>query len=471
MTSEVAVLLDKQLPHKPFRPILGNFYEIAREEAISPYERWIREYQSSIIAYHGMMGSVRIMVADPDFMKHILVTNVRNYPKPKFLFARLQEVIGNGLVTSEGQLHASHRKLCNGSFKPSILQNFVPIVEKYCQQLCEKWMEQVAADPEAEYITLAPTDGFTCMSLDAIGECGFGYKFNSLVRPDAGDVMSFQRMLGVFGFSWKLLIPFFTKLPTKEKRQWDQDLAVVDSCVTTVIAEKKKSLSEITDDEHVHDLLTSLLLAKDEDSGEGLSEKEIRDHVMTFMVAGHETTSSGLLWCLLSLGRHPEIQDKLRAEVSAIDGPLTWDTLDRLKYLTAVVKETLRLYPPVSLTFRKAKSDDQYKGMFIPKDMVVNLAIGALHRNPKHWEDPLEFKPERFLSESGIMPYTFLPFIAGPRMCIGYKFALMEMKVTLAILLRKLEFRPVPGITYKKKQRLTMRPNPSLELRVSRVKN
>eukprot|EP00058_Branchiostoma_floridae_P005342 XP_002590830.1 hypothetical protein BRAFLDRAFT_90034 [Branchiostoma floridae] len=283
------------------------------------------------------------------------------------------------------------------------------------------------APPEMFFSFILKLTILPITTLDIIGKCAFSYEFNSIREPDNLVSQSVTKLLRGEG-TGELLFKFF-----------------------------------LVDDNIPNDLLSLVMLARDRDTGEGLPEEVIRHEVMTFMVAGHETTSTGLSWLLLELSRHPEIQDRLRSEVRAVlpgdDTPITWDLLDQIPYLMWVVKETLR----------QALQDDRLGQYPIPAGTVVNISPAVMHRLSQYWEDPDTFKPERFAGDSNRNPYTFLPFIAGPRTCIGSKFALAEMRAVTAVLVRHFQFDPVPGVEYKNKQRITMRPEPPLCLRVSKT--
>lgn len=178
-----------------------------------------------------------------------------------------------------------------------------------------------------------------------------------------------------------------------------------------------------------------------------------------------------MTWLLLQLATHPNIQSRVREEIlREIPNeslPLSHEVLDRLKYLACVIKETQRLFPVVSSTTRRALEDDVIDGQSIPAGTTITLHIGALHRMPENWDDPEEFRPERFQQE--VPPYKHMPFITGPYMCIGHKFALFEIKTVMVTLLRKFEFSLIPEFKFRRIQSLSVKPHPSLELFVSRV--
>ncbi|PVD32570.1 hypothetical protein C0Q70_08011 [Pomacea canaliculata] len=424
----------------PGRPrgslFFGCFSEIMRKEAIDPYAEWMNEMKTGIIRYYHIMGSQRVLIVDADAVKHVLVTNASNYPRPFFHFKFFTEIVGTSLLTLEGQEHHVQRRLCNSAFKLPELHPF-----------------------------------------DVITESGFGYDCNSLDDPENFFSKAFTYVLGGGKKSIdrhvRILLPkLYRYIPNEDNKMFRKSLKCLHDLIQTIISRKRKSLEskQSAGEDHKPDLLEILLSASDVETGFGFSEKQLRDHSMTFLIAGHETSATGLSWILLCLSQHPHIQHKARQEVLSVlpprGQPITPQHLDQLAYVTCVVKETLRLYPPVPTIMREAKNDDILCGFPIPKGTIINISIGALHRNPVYWDNPEDFRPERFMNESAIPPYAYLPFISGPHMCIGHRFALLEMKLALAMLLRQFEFSPLPDVVYKKKQFITMRPYPALKLNV-----
>ncbi|XP_071088037.1 uncharacterized protein [Haliotis cracherodii] len=460
----------RNIPARPVTSIfLGNMREIFAGESIDPYIKWVKEMKTSVIRYHHILGAQRLMVADADAMKHIMVTHSKNYVKPTFLFKLFTRVTGDGLISLNGQQHLTQRKLCLGAFKSSFLKNMIPAIQKHGEELVDFWVQSLKENEDAD---LDIGDDMSRMTMDIISDCGFGYNTEALYKPEQKGSRAFTDLL--YGFKpsiLRVLSPWLqSHLPTEENSNFTKNLTLTNQMIQDVISNKQEVLKECTDESKLSDLLSMLLLARDTESGEGLSRQQLRDHVMTFMLAGHETTATSMTWCLLKLSEFPEIQKRLRDEVTATlpprGQPITVEHLEKMPYLACVIKETLRLYPAAPMTFRTAVHDDVINGYSIPAGTIINIHVGALQRNPAYWTDAEEFKPERFMDDSKLHSYAWLPFVAGPRMCIGYKFALMEMKVILAILFQEFDFKlSNPDQIYKKRQRITMRPEPALKLK------
>jgi len=218
------------------------------------------------------------------------------------------------------------------------------------------------------------------------------------------------------------------------------------------------------------DLLDLLIEAQDESTGSVLSDKEISDQVLTFLLAGHETTSVAMSWVLYCLGQHPDVAKKVTEEVTSVlaNEELTWEALDKFKYLGNVIKETMRLFPPAPITNRKPIKDDIICGQPIPAGTAIIICPGVQHRLPQYWENPEKFDPDRWdKNTEPVNNFTYMPFLAGPRGCIGNKFAIAEMKTVLATLLNQFTFSNAKGYQVKKKLTVTMRPSPGLLMEVN----
>ncbi|XP_070535167.1 cytochrome P450 4B1-like [Ptychodera flava] len=203
----------------------------------------------------------------------------------------------------------------------------------------------------------------------------------------------------------------------------------------------------------------------------GLKTDDLVDHVRTFMLAGHETTSASLMWTLYSLACYPDVQKKAREEINSMlseDDIITAKAVENMPYLNGVVKEGLRLHAPIPGVSKRCVKEDIIRGVRIPVGTLMGISIVGLHKNPKLWPDPEKFDPSRFMppNSNSLNPWQFLPFSSGKHTCIGYRLSLMESKITLATLLRHLEFSLVPGFTFKKYTSLSVKALPSMMLRV-----
>jgi cytochrome P450 len=235
-----------------------------------------------------------------------------------------------------------------------------------------------------------------------------------------------------------------------------------------MIDERRRSVSG-----RPEDLLTMLLDARDEATGEGMTDKQLRDEVMTIFLAGHETTATALAWTFYLLSKHPDAARQIRAEVAAVVGDRAPGAEDfpRLKYTTMVIEEAMRLYPPAWLVSRAPRADMVICGYSVPKGSYVLLSPYVTHRHPGLWENPEGFDPTRFAPEKiAAMPrFAYFPFGGGPRQCIGNTFAMMEAVLVLAVLTRRLRLDLVPGQTVVPEPTVTLRPKKGLQMVALRV--
>src|SRR6266699_5729559 len=234
-------------------------------------------------------------------------------------------------------------------------------------------------------------------------------------------------------------------IPTPRSRRLQAARRALDQVVRDIITRRRQQNSD------TGDLLSMLLFARDEETGQGMNDQQVRDEVMTLLIAGHETVSTALTWTWYLITKHSEVERHLHAELNRVLGGQipTVDHLAKLPYTRMVLEETLRLYPPAWVFGRKAVADDEIGGYFIPANSMIVLSPYITHRHPAFWDNPEVFEPERFTPErSASRPhYTYFPFGGGPRVCIGNNFALMEMQLILATVAQRYKLRLVPGHT------------------------
>ena len=222
------------------------------------------------------------------------------------------------------------------------------------------------------------------------------------------------------------------------------------------------------------DLLSMLMEAVDEDTGERMSDAQLRDEVMTLLLAGHETTANALTWAFLQLSRHPEVRRRLEAELAEVLGGRdpTFEDVPRLAYTRRVLDETMRLYPPAWIIARRAMADDEILGWRVPADTFVLMSPFVTHRSPAFFENPEGFDPDRFLPEraAALPRFAYFPFGGGPRLCIGNAFALLEATLVLATLARRVRLDLLPGARIVPETTITLRPKGDVRMRLGPVR-
>ncbi|KDR12229.1 Cytochrome P450 4C1 [Zootermopsis nevadensis] len=366
----------------------------------------------------------------------------------------LHQWLGTGLLTSTGQKWHTHRKMITPTFHFKILDNFVEVFSEKSEILVRKLQKEVGSQGFDVYPYI------TKCALDIICETAMGTPIYAQDDRGSDYVKAVYDMSEII--MHRMLRPwlhpdFIFKFTTLGKRT-DQCLRVLHGFTNRVIQERKASLQDSTRGQTFAPSGEDISIAKKRKAfldllleasvdGVKLTDEELREEVDTFMFEGHDTTSAGLSWALFLLGLHPHIQDRAYQEQKSIfqgsDRPATMKDLNEMKYLERVIKESLRLYPSVPGIARTLKKDVKIAGYDIPSECTILVQIYVLHRNPDQFPDPEKFDPDNFLPEraSKRHPYAYIPFSAGPRNCIGQKFALLEEKTVLSYILRHYKLR------------------------------
>ncbi|XP_054636134.1 cytochrome P450 4V2 [Dunckerocampus dactyliophorus] len=385
-----------------------------------------------------------------------------------YSYSFLHPWLGTGLLTSTGPKWRERRKMLTPTFHFTILQDFLEVMNEQAEVLVSKLASQAGRGP------------FNCFShvtlcaLDIICETAMGRKIYAQSNCESEYVKSVYKMSDII--SRRQRSPWFW--PTffykyfGEGKVHDRTLKTLHSFTYEVIRERAEGLKYDNDSEGDKSgpgtrkrraFLDMLLQTKDED-GNSMSHQDIQEEVDTFMFRGHDTTAAAMNWALHLLGSHPDVHSKVQEELQEVFGTsqraANMEDLKQLKYLECVVKESLRLFPSVPFFARCLCEDATINGFYVPKGANALIITYALHRDPRHFPEPEEFRPERFLPENcaGRPPYAYIPFSAGIRNCIGQRFALMEEKVVLSSVLRKFNVKAC-------QQREELRPTGELILR------
>uniref|UniRef100_A0A0K8TUK7 Cytochrome p450 n=1 Tax=Epiphyas postvittana TaxID=65032 RepID=A0A0K8TUK7_EPIPO len=394
-----------------------------------------------------------IILSHPKYIEEI-ISSTETITKGKSYYF-LRPWLGDGLLTSTGQKWKTHRKFLTPAFHYNILHSFLPVFLKNEKVLSEHLKSQA----DGSLIELFPI--MALAALDNITESIMGVSFEAqkdreskyVKAIDVASQIISTRMRNIF-LNSDLLFAL-----TPYKRTQDKALAVLHSHTKEVIEKRWQELKNTNTNKldenseigmkNKHAFLDLLLLA--EVDGHGIDIESIKDEVETFMFEGHDTTASGLVYGLYCIAKHPEVQQKILEEQKEILGDdlerdPTFSELQQMKYLECVIKESLRLYPSVPIIQRLITRDVEMSGLQFVKNSSVIINIYHMHRHPDVFEDPLEFRPERFhASNSFKSPFSWVPFSAGPRNCIGQKFAMLELKVTLAALVKRFKILPGEG--------------------------
>jgi len=372
-----------------------------------------------------------IHLADSGAIRHVLQDNHRNYSKDTIQFNSLSIITGKGLLTNDGTNWLRQRRLAQPAFSRGRLMNLDRIVVPSTQSLLARWKQfpgNHAIDIDAEMMQL---------TLEIVGKALFSIDLSQNAPHLTKAVLTTLDYI-VYRVKTLTLIP--TALPLPRNLAFKRALRTLEEAVEQIIQERRKR------GDPGEDLLGMFLQARDEEGGEGMSNRQIRDEVMTLLIAGHETVASALTWTWYLLSTHPDVEQRLFDEVFGLlkGYPPTTRDLDNLPYTAQVFTEALRLYPPAWLITRKAQAEDEILGYPIPAGAIMVISPYVIHRLETYWKNPEIFLPERFAQdpEGTSHRFTFIPFGAGPRLCIGNQFAMIEAKLILATMIQALHFNP-----------------------------
>jgi cytochrome P450 len=380
-------------------------------------------------------------INNPDYIEDVLVNNARKFHKGRALQAN-KGVFGEGLLTSEGSFWLRQRRLAQPAFHRARVAAYAETMVRYTERLLETWHDGEERDLHEEMLRV---------TLQIVGKT----LFDADVARDAREVgKSLELLLELSAnFGRDIFIPRW--LPTPQNLRKARAIRKLDKIIYRIIEERRKS------DRDTGDLLSMLLAARDED-GSRMTDQQLRDESITLFLAGHETTANALSWTWWLLAQNPAAEKKLHAELDSLlaGRAPTFDDVAKLKFTENVLTESLRLYPPAWGTARVAIEDHEIGGYKVPKGTGVSLAQWVMHRDPRWFDGPEDFRPERW--EDGLakrLPrFAYFPFGGGPRQCIGNTFALMEATLVLATIAQRYRFRLVPGHSVVPLASITLRP-------------
>jgi cytochrome P450 len=389
-----------------------------------------------------------VVVSNPEYAKQVLLDNNKNYTK-SVSYDLLKPLLGMGLLTSEGEFWKQQRKLIQPAFHKRKLDELTSMMVARSNHWAKKITEYEARGEAFDMLPLMSE-----LTLDIISEAIF-----SKGVEDKAKVVGEQITLLNEHMIEKVLSPLRMPdaMPTPFNLRAKRSLALLDKVVYAIIEERRAE--GVSKD----DLLSMLIDARDEETGQTMSDRQLRDEVMTIFVAGNETSSNALTWTYYLLSQNPEAEAKMIAEIdekldSGVELSLT--TVNEFHYVRQVIEESMRQYPPVWTLGRRAIAEDEIGGYTIEPGTNVLIPVMYFHRNARFWDQPERFMPERFAPavRNSIDRYVYMPFGGGPRMCIGNNFAMLEMQVILITLYRKFRFKLKEGHVVEQDPLVTLRP-------------
>lgn len=381
----------------------------------------------------------------PDFVKDVLLTSARKFAKGRAL-ERSKLLLGEGLLTSEGEFHLRQRRLMQPAFHRQRIAGYGEAMVQFATRRRERWQGGQEIDVHAE---------MTALTLAIAGKT----LFDADVESDTGEVMSaISEAFGLFHLTLMPFSEFLEKLPFSPIRKLHRARERLDRVVYRIIGERRRS------GEDRGDLLSMLLRAQDAEAGGArMTDEQLRDECLTLFLAGHETTANLLTWTWYLLSGRPEVESKLHREVVEVIGSrrANFEDIAKLPYTAMVISEVLRMYPPAWIIGRRALEAHEIGGFKIPARALVAVSPWITHHDARWFREPLRFDPERWRPEAQASrpKFSFYPFAAGPRQCIGEGFAWAEATLVLATVAQRWRMELLPGQNIVPKPSITLRPN------------
>ena len=424
----------------------------------NPLESWTRaHFERPILTGRGMLG-IGAVVNEPHAIRRVLLDNVANYRKDALQKRVLAPGLSHGLLTSEDEEWRVQRRALAPLFTPRIVASFAPAMARNAAALAQRW-EQLRPGS-----TVDVQGDMARVTLEILGETIFS---DGLERDPEEFLKAMSHFFATVGsLDLADLLDFPDWVPRLAQLRSRSSMTFFQTAVDAII-DRRRGL--IARGEHApDDLLTLLLRAQDPETGTGLSDREVKANIVTFIAAGHETTANALTWALFLLSLSAEWTERLGAEADRVLERPAADWAEQLVETRAVIEETMRLYPPVASLSREAQGPDDLCGRRIRKGALVIIAPYVLHRHKLLWNHPERFEPSRFLpgAREAIDRYAYLPFGAGPRICIGAAFSIQEATIVLATLMRRFTVAPVAGHKVEPVQRITLRPKDGMPLTI-----
>lgn len=414
-------------------PILGIAAE-ARKDTLGFFARMAAEYDGVSLL---PIGTEKVfLLNDPNALEHVFVTNWRGYRKSDF-YNKVRPLFGNGIATSEGEYWRRQRQLMNPAFHRESLQRIGTIMRDSMAAQVADWHDRPAGQP------INMSAEITSLALAIVMESLFGADAQAHTGAIARAVDTMleiceRRVWALPDLHGHPVSPLYWR--HRRAR------ATLDRIMYDIIERRCQA------GEAGNDLLGMLLSARDPETGDGMTNEQLRDETTTLLVTGHESTANAIVWVLYMLARHPDIEGRVREEIDRVCGSATPsdDDLRGLGYQRMVISEVMRLYPPAWTVSRTALEDDVINGYRIPAGSSVMISPYVIHRNPRYWPDPDKFDPSRFSQEQQDQrpKFAYIAFGGGPRSCIGGNFAMMEMQIVITMLMQafRLELAPQPPV-------------------------
>jgi cytochrome P450 len=436
------------LPPGPRRlPYIGNLLSL-RQDPLGFLQQLQQTYGNMATIYLGRMPMV--LLFRPEYVRYVLVEHPRNFSN-RGVVQEDQGIASEGLLTIDGEKHRQQRRAVQPAFHKKVVESYAMIIEQYTQELLKTWHPGDRVDLSSAMQQL---------TLRIVSKCLFNIDLSNQLNA-LGD--AFNNMIGSSTSVAEDFLNIRIDNPLTGYGKRRAAMRQLDILIYTLIAQRRE------DDREHNDVLSMLMSAQSGEEPETkLTDKQIHDHIVTFLAAGHETTAIALVWTFYLLSKHPQVREKLLDEIRTVlaDRAPTVDDLASLPYLDWVLSESMRLYPPAWMQMRFVDKGFELDGVRLPPGTLLMLSQWVIHRLPDIWEDPEVFRPERWDPENAqqIPPGAYFPFGGGPRICIGMPFAQLEARLILATILQHYVPQTAPGYKPELQPVITLRPKRNLHV-------
>ena len=391
----------------------------------------------------------------PEYVKQVLTKAWPEYSKNTIDYKVISSTLGKGLVTNDGPDWAKQRRLMQPVFSSRNVNQFDTPINAMAEALAERWATQDAA--EARFIDR----DMSRITFQVVSRTLFGADIDEV----ADEMVEILEQLNQHPLQFSAIMTMFPRIPLPSNRRFLKTKARLDEIVDGLVRMHRDGGGT------EGDIVDRLLKARDEETGEQMDETQMRDEIITLMLAGHETSATALTWTFYLLSQNPEVEARLCAELDEVLGgrAATSADLADLPYLKQVVQESMRVYPPVWGIARRSTEESEFGGFRIPADSYIAITSYVLHRHPEFWPDPERFDPDRFAPQNGQSrhSYAYLPFAAGPRACIGASMAMLETQLILARLIQQFTLRPLSGHPIQHEAVVTLKTKHGMPMHIS----
>jgi cytochrome P450 len=441
--------VSRRPPGPPPRFLIGNL-PLFSSDPLAIYTRWAREF-GDIFYYRAGWIDVYFL-NHPNLIESVLVSQSQNFAKDKVI-QNSRWFLGEGLLTNEGSGWLRQRRLCQPAFHRERMASYGHTMAAYTEEMLATWQDAEVREIHQEMMQL---------TMRIVAKVLFSVE----VKEDTERVAGALNILMRHTSGGRMILPpILRHLPVPALMRVKRAVRELDEIVNRIIRQRRARGRD------AGDLLSMLMSARDED-GSGMTDRQLRDEVLTFLLAGHETTAVSLSWTWYLLSQHPGVEQKLREELIQVLGGRTpqLEDLPRLAYTDKVVKESMRLYPPAWSLARTVAKEIELASYKLPVGSNVVMSPWILHRDPRFFEHPERFNPDRWTADAAqhLPKFAYFPFGGGPRLCIGASFATMEANLLLAAIAQRFRLRLVPGHPVAALPSITLRPRHGMRMSISR---